>query len=106
MTDTIKSLPFGTCDPGDDIIRVSLDMVSLSSVAADSLVSKYTAFPKAFGSTPKVIGMNLVSGATLAALSAKATAAGVTFYIRGIVDNDLDDGGTVVVEATLRGALA
>ena len=106
MTDVQQSSPFGTTEPGDDVVRISLDLTATTSVAASSLISKYTAFNQAFAATPKVIGINLVSGATLGAVRAACDASGITIFAKGITDGDFPDSGTVVVEATLRGALA
>lgn len=106
MTDVQKSHPFGTTEPGDDTIRLALDLTSITSVAASSLVSKYTAFNAAFAVTPKVVGVNLTSGALNGCVRAAPTPNGVTLYAQGLVNGVFPDSGTIVVEATLRGALA
>lgn len=104
MANEQKSMPFGTTEPGDDIVRVELNLTSATS-ASGTLISAYTAFNNAFGATPHVLGVNLLEGAKIGAFSAQPDATGVTLYAQCVKTGDFPV-GTVVVVATMRGALA
>lgn len=106
MADYQQSMPFGTTEPGDDVLRLELTITTDTDINPGKVYSVYTAFNNAFGATPDVIGWNIKSGATTGVAAIRPTATGVTIYIQGVTENDLAVSGSVVVQATVRGALA
>lgn len=87
-----------------EVIRliVSMDLTMVNT--ANTVVSDYTAFNRAFAAAPKVIGINAPFASAIA--NAIATTTGVSVYVRGLSDATLANGGTLAVTACLEGRLA
>jgi hypothetical protein len=82
-------------------LYVSLDLTAVST--ANTVVSGFTAFNRAFSAAPVVEGVTAPRASSIA--NAIATTTGISIYVRGLSDAALAD-GTLTVTATLEGRLA
>lgn len=83
------------------IVSMDLTMVNTSN----TVVSDYTAFPRAFATgSPVVVGINSPRASSIA--NAIVTTTGISVYVRGLSDATLADGGLLAVKACIEGRLA
>jgi hypothetical protein len=103
-----KSLQFSTTEPSNDVIYVELE-IDFTSIGDGAIGQAYTVFENAFGATPTVVGVNCVDNTVAGgnvSVSARPTPTGVTLYGSAVSAGGSKPTGTVLVSATLRGALA
>ena len=108
MTAQQKSLQFSTTEPSNDVIYVELP-IDFTAIGDGAVGAAYTAFENAFAVTPIVVGVNCIDDTVVGgnvSVSARPTLLGVTLYGSAISAGGSTPTGTVLVSATLRGALA
>lgn len=87
-----------------EVVRliVSMDLTMVNT--ANTVVSDYTAFNRAFTAAPVVLGTNAPRASSIS--NAITTTAGISVYVRGLSDATLANGGLLAVTACLEGRLA
>ena len=103
-----KSLQFSTTEPTNDVIYVEL-AVDFTSIGDGAIGAAYTAFNNAFAATPIVVGTNCVDDTVVGgniAVSARPTLTGVTLYGAAVSAGGSAPTGSVLLSATMRGAIA
>lgn len=88
-----------------EVVRLIVSMDLTMANTANTVVSDYTAYNRAFATgSPVVIGINSPRASSIA--NAITTTSGISVYVRGLSDATLANGGTLAVVACVEGRLA